>query len=48
MTDFWDGLIKELPISAAANIPWNWVLFALGAFFLLKSLGIFALVSQML
>jgi len=48
MTDFWDGLIKELPVSAAANIPWNWVLFALGAFFLLKSLGIFTLVSQML
>lgn len=48
MTDFWDGLIKEFPVSAAANIPWNWVLFAVFGFFLLKSLGIFGVIAQML
>ena len=47
MSDFWEG-VKELPVSVAANLPWNWILVVLGGFFLLKSLGIFELAQQML
>lgn len=48
MTDFWDGLIKELPVSIAVHLPWTWLLFITASFFLLRGMGVFEAAKQML